>query len=93
MPTCRRKRVVLTEPSEALLQAASSDPSRDVYYLKQTGEIFETYEYVPRSHVLTLDSPVPFQGVCCPYVILPSQAIPVRGHRKEWAGLFPGRGE
>lgn len=46
MPTCRRKRVVLTEPSEALLHAAKSDPSREVYYLQQTGEIFETYEYV-----------------------------------------------
>lgn len=46
MPTCRRKRVVLTEPSQALLQAAKSYPDKDVYYLHQTGEIFETYEYV-----------------------------------------------
>jgi hypothetical protein len=46
MPTCRRKRVVLTEPSDALLQAAASDPPREVYYLQQTGEIFESYEYV-----------------------------------------------
>lgn len=44
MPTCRRKRVVLTEPSEALLQAAKSNPNKEVYYLQQTGEIFETYE-------------------------------------------------
>ncbi|KAF8225024.1 chromatin remodeling complex protein [Tricholoma matsutake] len=44
MPTCRRKRVVLTEPSDALLQAAASDPNREVYYLEQTGEIFEFYE-------------------------------------------------
>ncbi|RDB28913.1 hypothetical protein Hypma_015347 [Hypsizygus marmoreus] len=44
MPTCRRKTVVLTEPSEALLHAARSDPSKEVYYLEQTGEIFETYE-------------------------------------------------
>ncbi|KAH7883746.1 chromatin remodeling complex protein [Phlebopus sp. FC_14] len=44
MPTCRRKRVVLTEPSQALLQAAVSNPDKDVYYLQQTGEIFETYE-------------------------------------------------
>ncbi|KIJ68264.1 hypothetical protein HYDPIDRAFT_146150 [Hydnomerulius pinastri MD-312] len=44
MPTCRRKRVVLTEPSQALLQAAKSNPDKDVYYLQQTGEIFETYE-------------------------------------------------
>ena len=42
MPTCRRKRVVLTEPSQALLQ---SNPDKEVYYLHQTGEIFETYEY------------------------------------------------
>ncbi|KAG5353254.1 hypothetical protein C0989_008989 [Termitomyces sp. Mn162] len=44
MPTCRRKRVVLTEPSEALLQAATTDPNREVFYLLETGEIFETYE-------------------------------------------------
>ncbi|KAF8898556.1 chromatin remodeling complex protein [Infundibulicybe gibba] len=44
MPTCRRKRVVLTEPSDALLHAAGSDPLRDVFYLEQTGEIFDTYE-------------------------------------------------
>ncbi|KAF8973733.1 ATP-utilizing chromatin assembly and remodelling N-terminal-domain-containing protein [Flammula alnicola] len=44
MPTCRRKRVVLTEPSDALLQAVQSDPSKLVFYLEQTGEIFETYE-------------------------------------------------
>ena len=59
MPTCRRKRVVLTEPSEALLQALKSDPARQVFYLEQTGEIFETFEYVllpplsrPRSRTL-----------------------------------------
>lgn len=46
MPTCRRKRVVLTEPSQALLQAAQSSPDKEVYYLHQTGEIFETYECV-----------------------------------------------
>ncbi|KAF7975793.1 hypothetical protein HWV62_8621 [Athelia sp. TMB] len=44
MPTCRRKRVVLTEPSEHLLQLAKSDPNKEVYYMQQTGEIFETYE-------------------------------------------------
>ncbi|KAF8349915.1 chromatin remodeling complex protein [Amanita rubescens] len=44
MPTCRRKRVVLTEPPEALLQALKSDPTRQVFYLEQTGEIFETFE-------------------------------------------------
>jgi hypothetical protein len=46
MPTCRRKRVVLTEPSDALLQAVAHHPTREVYYLEQTGEIFESYEYV-----------------------------------------------
>jgi bromodomain adjacent to zinc finger domain protein 1A len=46
MPTCRRKRVVLTEPSDALLQAAQSDPNKHVFYLVQTGEIFDTYEFV-----------------------------------------------
>ncbi|KAF9015331.1 chromatin remodeling complex protein [Cyathus striatus] len=44
MPTCRRKRVVLTQPSDALLHAAKADPSKPVFYLHQTGEIFETYE-------------------------------------------------
>ncbi|KAJ7130061.1 chromatin remodeling complex protein [Mycena crocata] len=44
MPTCRRKRVVLTEPSDALLQAAKIHPNKDVFYLHQTGEIFDTYE-------------------------------------------------
>ena len=49
MPTCRRKRVVLTEPSPALLEAFKKDPSRDVFYLERTGELFETYESVPQS--------------------------------------------
>ncbi|CAA7266601.1 unnamed protein product [Cyclocybe aegerita] len=44
MPTCRRKRVVLTEPSAALLHTAQTDPHKHVYFLDQTGEIFETYE-------------------------------------------------
>ena len=48
MPTCRRKRVVLTEPSPALLEALKEDPSRDVFYLERTGELFETYEFVPQ---------------------------------------------
>ena len=45
MPTCRRKRVVLTEPSEHLLHSLRLDPNREVFYLEQTGEIFETYAY------------------------------------------------
>ncbi|KAI0361718.1 chromatin remodeling complex protein [Trametes cingulata] len=44
MPTCRRKRVLLTEPSPALLDALKHDPNREVFYLADTGEIFETYE-------------------------------------------------
>ena len=46
MPTCRRKRVVLTEPPPALTEALKKDPSRDVFYLERTGELFETYEFV-----------------------------------------------
>lgn len=46
MPTCRRKRVVLTQPSESLLKALKTSPDKDVFYLEKTGEIFETYEYV-----------------------------------------------
>ncbi|KAI1797797.1 chromatin remodeling complex protein [Ganoderma leucocontextum] len=49
MPTCRRKRVLLTDPSPALLDALKNDPSREVFYLAETGEIFDTYEaYVAR---------------------------------------------
>ncbi|CCM00943.1 uncharacterized protein FIBRA_02990 [Fibroporia radiculosa] len=44
MPTCRRKRVLLTEPSPELLAILKSDPNKDVYYLAQTGEIFESYD-------------------------------------------------
>ncbi|KAE9410920.1 hypothetical protein BT96DRAFT_870719 [Gymnopus androsaceus JB14] len=44
MPTCRRKRVVLTQPSESLLRALKTNPDKDVFYLEKTGEIFETYE-------------------------------------------------
>ncbi|KAF9037807.1 chromatin remodeling complex protein [Hymenopellis radicata] len=44
MPTCRRKRVVLTQPSDELLECLKTNPKRDVFFLKQTGEIFETYE-------------------------------------------------
>ncbi|KAL4243588.1 WAC domain-containing protein [Abortiporus biennis] len=44
MPTCRRKRVLLTQPSQALLDALKTDANKEVYYLAQTGEIFETYE-------------------------------------------------
>ncbi|KAF7306668.1 hypothetical protein MIND_00458400 [Mycena indigotica] len=44
MPTCRRKRVVLTEPSDAISKALKTDPDKEVYFLRQTGEIFDTYE-------------------------------------------------
>ncbi|KAI0704894.1 chromatin remodeling complex protein [Cytidiella melzeri] len=44
MPTCRRKRVLLTQPSQSLLNTLQSDPHKEVYYLAQTGEIFESYE-------------------------------------------------
>ncbi|KAK1223803.1 hypothetical protein PQX77_013327 [Marasmius sp. AFHP31] len=44
MPLCRRKRVVLIEPSESLLLIAKNNPNKQVFLLEQTGEIFETYE-------------------------------------------------
>ena len=44
MPTCRRKRVLLTEPSPVLLEALKHDPAREVFYLAETGEIFDCYE-------------------------------------------------
>jgi hypothetical protein len=50
MPTFRRKRVVLVEPSSTLLHAAKTRPEKEVYYLAQTGEIFETYECAALLH-------------------------------------------
>ncbi|THU94815.1 chromatin remodeling complex protein [Dendrothele bispora CBS 962.96] len=44
MPTCRRKRVVLTEPSQSLVQSVKTHPDRKVFLLQQTGEIFDSYE-------------------------------------------------
>ncbi|EGO04257.1 hypothetical protein SERLA73DRAFT_82321 [Serpula lacrymans var. lacrymans S7.3] len=44
MPTCRRKRVVLMQPSDAVMQGAKTNPDHEVYFLQQTGEIFESYE-------------------------------------------------
>lgn len=38
--------MLLTEPSPELLSALKTDPIKEVYYLAQTGEIFETYEYI-----------------------------------------------
>jgi hypothetical protein len=46
MPTCRRKRVTLIEPSPTLLDAANLSTQTNVYYLEQTGEIFTNYECV-----------------------------------------------
>jgi len=43
MPTCRRKRVLLTEPSSSLLADLKSNPDKEVFYLAQTGEIFPDY--------------------------------------------------
>ena len=89
MPSCRRKRVVLTEPSEALLQAVHSDPHKHVFYLDQTGEIFDTYEYVPfyplhntffLLQILTLSF---YQSLFRPNVLLSPETIPVRGNRQK----------
>ena len=86
MPTCRRKRVVLTEPSEALLQALKSDPARQVFYLEQTGEIFETFEYVLLRPLSRPRSQTPaYQSICRSHVFLPSQAVSMRGHGQEWS--------
>lgn len=91
MPTCRRKRVVLTQPSESLLRALKSNPSRDVFYLQQTGEIFETYEYV-LVPLCTRSSSSLFcpQSLCCANVLLSLEAIPVRSHRQKWSRLLSG---
>ena len=83
MPTCRRKRVVLTEPSDALLQAAASDPAREVYYLQQTGEIFESYEYVSSPFPLTppyiLSRLIELMPRACPFIALNSFSARSRG--------------
>ena len=81
MPTCRRKRVLLTEPSPALLDALKHDPNREVFYLEDTGEIFDNYEcaYCPlrpavvHTHV-TSTTP---QGLRRSDVLLPNEAVPV----------------
>lgn len=86
MPTCRRKRVVLTEPSQALLEAAQSNLDKEVYYLHQTGEIFETYESVQPTTPLVpplTDPPSRLQGICGENVLLQTETVPVRGYRQE----------
>ena len=50
MPTCRRKRVLLAEPSPTVLEASKSDPNKQVFQVRQTGEIFDSYEYVSLSY-------------------------------------------
>lgn len=79
MPTCRRKKVVLTEPSDALIRAAKDSPEQQVYYLQQTGEIFETYEYVPTlpSTPHTPSDLLLIQSLRCAHVILPTEAVSV----------------
>ncbi|KAL5535354.1 hypothetical protein ACEPAF_3448 [Sanghuangporus sanghuang] len=44
MPSCRRKHVLLTEPSSELLDAAKNGLNKEVYLLAQTGEIFDSYD-------------------------------------------------
>ena len=86
MPTCRRKRVVLTEPSQTLLQAAQSNLDKEVYYLHQTGEKFETYEYALPAALPVLPWLIPpsrLQGLCGENVLLQTKTVPVRGHWQE----------
>lgn len=56
MPTCRRKRVLLTQPSQALLDTLKNGSHKEVYYLDQTGEIFETYECVSSLQLLCMQT-------------------------------------
>jgi bromodomain adjacent to zinc finger domain protein 1A len=53
MPLSRRKRVVLVDPDDALYQLAKESPNTQVYYLEQTGEIFQSYESVSVYHLLS----------------------------------------
>lgn len=75
MPTCRRKRVVLTQPSNELLECLKTNPKRDVFFLKQTGEIFETYELRALPCVQSFSN-LP-QGICRTYVLLPVKTVPM----------------
>jgi hypothetical protein len=43
MPLARRKKVLITKDNNALKNA---DPNTSVYYIPQTGEIFEDYSFV-----------------------------------------------
>ncbi|GJJ08760.1 hypothetical protein Clacol_002979 [Clathrus columnatus] len=51
MPTCRRKRVMLKELSVSLLEQTKITPLMPVFYMEQTGEIFEDYEFNLTRHV------------------------------------------
>jgi len=77
MPFCRRKRVVLIEPSDDLVHALQTDPERQVFYLQETGEIFESYECVFFSYPTPFQTIFFFQGLRCTHVLLSPQAVPV----------------
>lgn len=74
MPTCRRKRVLLTEPSPALQDALHNDPKKEVFYLAQTGEIFESYECAHFLFILPFNHPTQTsslrQCICSSHVFL-----------------------
>ena len=69
--------MLLTEPPKALLDSLKSDPNKEVYYLAQTGEIFETYECASPCSFFHACLTVPAQGLCRTDVLLQVQTVPV----------------
>jgi hypothetical protein len=45
MPIWKRKRVQFIQPSDELLNWGRNNPSKQVFCLQQTGEIFADYKY------------------------------------------------
>ena len=94
MPSCRRKHVLLTEPSQELLDAAKNGLNKEVYLLAQTGEIFDSYESVLRTFPLPVkrvsDALFRIQGLCRSHELLQAEAISVRRYWEERSRLFSG---
>jgi bromodomain adjacent to zinc finger domain protein 1A len=56
MPIWKRKRVQFIQPSDELLDWARNSPSKPVFVLRQTGEIFTDYKYRHFTHLFVYHS-------------------------------------
>ncbi|KAG5221534.1 transcriptional regulator family: DDT [Salix suchowensis] len=100
MPTCRRKRVVLTQPADELLDAVKNDPHKEVFYLEQTGR-FSKATSKPASPCCLATTHSVFSSSCRAllqrirraHVLLQAQTIPMRVDRQERTRLLPSRRE